>query len=143
MNIKRISTILIVFLLILCTLNVASAGMFDFLGSNDSNSTGDGKAETVIIVHKAFDTKENTYSAIVKLGENTTNGTNYLSNKSLEVNITDPNGETQQYNLTTDENGMSIINSMPPGIYKFSVKFNGDDKLRNCSFNESVDLTKP
>lgn len=142
MNVKRVLTIFAVILVVFCTLNVASAGLFDF-GGSDNAKTSDGKIPTVIVPSKNFDSNENTFGLCFFLEENsTTNGTKYLANQHLDVNVTDSDGNTQPYNLTTDNSGLVLINSIPKGMYNVSVKFDGNGNYSACSLNETMDLTK-
>lgn len=134
MNIKKTVTILIILAAIFSTLSIASAGLFDFGPSDD-------RIETNIIVLDSYDTVEDSYTIAVELTTDENGELEFLPNEPLEINVTDTYGGKQTYNMTTDQYGVVLITDVPTGIYTVSVKFNGDDKYRDCNASQRLELT--
>lgn len=70
---------------------------------------------------------------------NTTKEHDVLGNYNIQVNLTDSNNTTTQYNLTDDGSGPITLN-IPCGEYRMSAYYPGNESYKSATFNETIKI---
>jgi hypothetical protein len=133
MNKKRIVLISLIFLMAVSSLSMVSAGWFNF---------GSDKVDTYMFFDYRYSKSAESDQASVILDANYTNGTHEeLVNKTIDVNVTDENGTSKSYSVTSIDGYVPICN-LTPGNYTISAVFKGDDKYNFSNLTEKKEIKK-
>ena len=64
---------------------------------------------------------------------------NKLANRTINLAFTDSDGNTEYYDVSTNEKGVAKLKiDLPKGNYSVNASFGGDDKFKASSFTQNI-----
>ena len=78
-------------------------------------------------------------SLVLRLSDD--NGTS-IENQKIQINLTNPNGVTENFTLKTNSKGECRLEDMISGNFSFIAKFNGDKKYSPSSLSGTIRVKK-
>ena len=152
MDTKKIVLVSVILMIAISSLSMVSAGWFDFGGSGkEDTSLGvyghdkswgiDGNL-TVGLLHKLKEPSTTTTTTKNGGQSSTTKNAELLANRTIEVNVTDKNGNTNSYNVTSGEDYVYVC-SLAPGEYNVSAIFKGDNEYNFCNLTKVIKIKEP